>query len=253
MSLLSNPTIQSTFNELNGNSFNLLLGFGTYSSSNTTYYYVMDIGNNKVYILNDEWKFISLKTFSNTFYMISIGKGLYMTVDKKVWKVDQDLNILINYNPGGDPGYRGISYNPSNGLIYVVAYFLDEIQLFNLNLTLIGRFSTSPHTPFSITVSSNQLYVGTLEGIVIVYQNEIIINHFNGCDGNSTALSSLLLDQNGYMATTCYYPSNKLYLYSQNGSFTGKSLTTPNNPFCIGFDSKGRLIQISSQQISIYN
>ena len=72
--------------------------------------YVMDYGANEVYILNDEWKFISFKSFSNPAYMISIGNSLYMTGHSNVWKVDQDLNILINYKPtGGSPVYRGIS------------------------------------------------------------------------------------------------------------------------------------------------
>ena len=60
--------------------------------------------------------------------MISIGNSLYMTGYKNVWKVDQDLNILMNYKPTcGSPGYRGISYNPSNGLLYVVSGGLKEI------------------------------------------------------------------------------------------------------------------------------
>ena len=121
-----------------------------YSFNNTTYYYVVDTSD-KVNILNDEWLFISFKTFSYPEYMISIGNSLYMTGSCNVWKVDPDLNILIKYNPGGFPGYRGISYNPSNGLIYVAAYMLYEIQVFNLDLTLIRRFSTSPHRIWSIT------------------------------------------------------------------------------------------------------
>ena len=36
-----------------------------------------------------------------------------MTGSSNVWKLDQDLNILINHNHGGSPSYRGISYNPS--------------------------------------------------------------------------------------------------------------------------------------------
>ena len=51
-------------------------------------------------------------------------------------KVDQDLNILISIDRigGGSPSYSGISYNPSNGLIYVAAWELSEIQVFNLDL-----------------------------------------------------------------------------------------------------------------------
>ena len=51
-----------------------------------------------------------------------------MTGFGNVWKLVQDLNILINYKPtDGSPGYNGISYNPSNGFIYVAAYYLKEI------------------------------------------------------------------------------------------------------------------------------
>ena len=56
-SVFNNPTIQSTFNQLNVNSFGELGGFGMYSSPNATYYYIMDPGANKTYILNAEWKF----------------------------------------------------------------------------------------------------------------------------------------------------------------------------------------------------
>ena len=121
-----------------------------------------------------------------------------MTGEYNVWKLDQDLNILINY-PGG---YRGMSYNPSNSLIYAAAYFyLNEIQVFNLDLTFIRHISTSPHKPFSTTESSNQLHDGTSGGMILVYQNEIIINQLDGCNGNSDWLSSIFLDENGYMAT----------------------------------------------------
>ena len=95
MSVYSNPTVQSTFNQLNGNSFGHLMGFGIYSSSNTIFYYAMDFNDGKVYILNDEWKFISSKSFTNPYNMISIGNSLYMTGWGKIWKVDKDLNIVV--------------------------------------------------------------------------------------------------------------------------------------------------------------
>ena len=225
-----------------------------YSSSNTVYYYVMDLYANKVYILNDRWKFSSFKTLTSPNYMISIGNNLYMTGDKNIRKVDPDLKILINYKPtGSTPLYRGISYNPSNELIYIAARGLKEIQVFNLNLTLIRRLSTSPHYPYSITESSNKLYLGTLGGIILVMQNEKIIKQLNGCNGNSVWLTSISFDKTGYMATSCNNPTNTLYLYYPNGSFTGKNLATSSYPRFIGFDSKGRFIQISEKQIRIYN
>ena len=53
--------------------------------------------------------------------MISTDYSLFMIGDYNFWKLDKDLNILIEYNPGDYPYYAGISYNPSNGFIYVVA------------------------------------------------------------------------------------------------------------------------------------
>ena len=140
----------------------------------------MDWGARTVYILNDHWSFIASKFFNSPINMISIDNSLYMTGYYNVWKVDQDLNILRNYNPGGYPLYRGISNNPSNSLIYVAAFWINEIQVFNSDLTLIRRFSTSPHYPHSIAFSSNQLYVGAYYGIILVYQNESLINKLNG-------------------------------------------------------------------------
>ena len=99
--------------------------------------------------------------------------------------------------------------------------------------------------------------MGTWHGFILVYQNEILINQFDGCDGNNACLSSILFDQNGYIATSC--DDSKLYLFSPDGAFSGKRITTPDNPDnpdypnCIGFDPKGRFILISRYQISIYN
>ena len=143
--MFSNPTVQSTFNQLNGNSFGGLYGFEMYSILNIFFYYVMDWGANKVFILNDQCSFIASKSFYYPSYMISMDNSLYMTGISNVWKLDQDLNVLMQYNPGGTPWYNGISYNPSNGLIYVAPWFLNEIQVFNLDLNLIRRISISPH------------------------------------------------------------------------------------------------------------
>ena len=142
--MFNNPMIQSNITQLNGTSIGSLVGFGMYSRPNATYYFVIDPYKG-VYILNEQWSLISSKVLTYPLYMISIDNSFYMTGYVNVWKLDQDFNIMINYNPGSyTPDYRGISYNPSNGLIYVVANSYYEIQVFNLDLTLIRRISTSP-------------------------------------------------------------------------------------------------------------
>ena len=269
--MFSNPTIQSTITTLNGNKFSWLVGFGMYSSSNTTYYYVMDNRSCKVYILNDEWSFISFTLYSpgSGFFqfdrpndMITIGNSLYLIGDSNIYQLDKNLNILKKYQSVRDTRYRGISYNPKNGLKYAAAYGLKEIQVFNVNLNLVRHLSTSPYGPYSITEYADKFYIGTDEGLIIVLNplNGVIAITFNGCNGDNDFSTSILFDQYGYMAISCFSRAffssvshAKLCLHYPNGSFTGKILTTPEYPNYIGFDSKGRFIQISSQQITIYN
>ena len=216
----------------------------------------MDLSNCKVYRLNDDWSFLSSKTFTAPSYMITFGNSLYMTGDLNVWKLDDKLNVdvLIPYNVSGTtPTYRGLYFSSNNGFLYVAAVALTEIHVFNLNLTLNHSFSTSPYQPWSITEYNNQLYVGTTNGIVLVVQNEVILKQFNGCGENNVILSSILFDQYGYFATSCNDPINKLYLIFPNGTYTGRTISTPINPRYIGFDSKGHLIQISTNETTIYN
>ena len=249
--MFGNPTIQSNITQFNGTLFSWLMGFGMMCSSFNYSYYIMDRAANKVYILNDNWSFVSFKTFNRPVYMITIENSLYMTGNSNVWKLDQNLNTLIEYNPTGTfSGYRGLYFNSTNGFLYVATENLTLIHVFDLNLTFNHSFSTSPYNPFSIEGYNNQMYIGTTVGAVLVFHNEVIVNQFNGCGGNSLLLSAILFDDYGYMATSSFSFSN---LHFPNGSYTGKSMATPIHPRYIGFDSKGHFIQISVYQITIYN
>jgi hypothetical protein len=97
------------------------------------------------------------------------------------------------------------------------------------------------------------MFVGTSNGTILIIQNEVIKNQFDGCNGARVASTFILFDQYGYMTTSCENPTNKLYLYTQDGSYTGTSLSTPLNPRYIGFDKKGFFFVTSRFQISVFN
>ena len=202
-------------------------------------------------MLNDNWSFLSFKTFPNPTFMITVENSLYLTGQSNIWKLDLNLNVLIQYTATVTVWYRGLYFNSTNRLLYVAPYALTEIHVFNLNPTLSHSFLISPYRPWSFEGYNNQLYVGTTNGIVLVVQNDVIVNQFNGCGGNSIWLTSILFDHYGYFATSCY--NDKLYLLFANGTYTGKVITTPINPFYIGFDSKDHFIQLSKSQTTIYN
>ena len=241
------PTIRLNITTFNGTEFILLVGFGMMYSS----YYVMDYNANTVYTFNDNWSFVSSKTFPLPAYMITVENSIYMSGNLHLWKLDKDLNVLIQYNATGT-GYRSLYLNSTNKFLYVTPHYLTEIHVFDLNLTLNHSFSILPYLPYSITGYNNQLYVGTRNGTVLVFRNETIVNQFNVCGGNYVQLSSILFDEFGYIATSCEI-DNKLYLNFANGTYTGKTMVTPNNPYYSGFDSKGHFVQISTKQIIIYN
>jgi hypothetical protein len=255
MSLFCNWSLQINITKINSISLVNAFGFSMFTPSNS-YYYVSDWGLNQIFILNESLSYVSNKDFYYPAYLTTIGSSLYATGQTNIWKLDLNLNILIQYNATvtyPNPRNRGIYFNSSNNFIYVAVSFYNEIHVFDLNLSLNHNISTSTFQPWSIAEYNNQLYVGTTNGTILVIVNEVILHTFNGCNGNSAVLSSVLFDQCGYMATSCNNPTNQLFLYHPNGTYFSKNYQTPANPRYIGYDSKGHFVQISAFQINIYN
>ena len=73
---------------------------------------------------------------------------------------------MIQYDAASfNTGYRGLYFNSTNSLLYVAPYFsaLQEIHVFNSNLTFNHSFSISPFVfPHAITEFNNQMYEGTI-------------------------------------------------------------------------------------------
>ena len=114
MSLFCNWSLQLNITKINSVSLSDAIGFGILNS----YYYVGDYSLNKIFILNESWSYISSKNFTRPTYLTTIGSSLYATGDNNIWKIDQNLNILIQYNAiGFSPGHRGIYYNSTNNFI----------------------------------------------------------------------------------------------------------------------------------------
>ena len=114
-SVFSYPIIRSTFNTLNGTLFSQLYGFGMMYSP----CYVMDCDAHKVYLLNENWSFVSFKAFTFPRYMITVENSLYMSGDSNILKLDEILNTLIQYNATQSLVYCGLYFNSNNSLLYV--------------------------------------------------------------------------------------------------------------------------------------
>jgi hypothetical protein len=222
------------------------------SSSNPIQYYVTHHSQCKIFVFDENWNYVSNKSsFPYVNYMIPLGNYLFITGRDNIWKTDQQLNVLLQYNSTSSfPVYRGLYYNSTNNLIYVTSSGFNVIHVFNLYLTLNDTISTT-HSPWSINENNNELYVGTLNGLMLVIVNKQIIKQFNGCNKKSVELLSILFDYLNNMATSC--ADNQLYLYNTTVTYLNKSIPTVSKPMYIGLDSKSRLVVVTYTQITLYN
>ena len=246
MNVFTNYTIKRTITSLNGISFSRLVGFGMMVDFNTSYY-IIDINTHTIFLLDDNYVYVTMKTFSNPKYMVAINSSLYITGQNKIWKTDKYLNILIEQNESAS--YRDIYFNSTENLIYAAPLSYKYYQVFDLNLNLLYNVSVSSYNPISFSEYNNELYVGTIQSIVLVIVNKNIIRSFNVC--SSSEVTSMVFDKCGFLSISCC-TNNSVGLYYFNGTFTGKSLTTTTGSYYIGFDSEGRFILISANQIIIY-
>ncbi len=214
-----------------------------------TSYYVIDSLANIIFLLNDNYGYITKKTFSNPNYIVNVNSSLYITGGSNIWKTDKYLNILITYSTTTVHNYNIILFNCTENLIYVAPSAHNYFQVFDLNLTLYNNVSVSPHNPRSLAEYDNELYVGTLADFVLVVVNKAIIRSFTACSGSR--LSSMVFDEFGLMAIACR-DNNLVKLFYSNGTYTTKSLATTNIPVYVGFDTKGRFVMSIRTFLNIY-
>jgi hypothetical protein len=246
MSAFTNYSRKLNISSLNGIAFSCVYGFGMMVDFNSSYY-VLEHWKHHIFLLNDNYAYVTMETFTAPNYMITVNSSLYVTGDHNIWKTDKYLNKLITYDCP-IAWYRGIYFNSTENLIYAARSSLTYFELFDLNLNFLSTVSISPYKPFSFSEFNNELYIGTSRSSVIVVVNKIIIRIFPSC----STVSSIVFDDCGLMATSCFI-FNYNDLYYSNETYANKSLITPPGyPVYVGFDSKGRYVQISTEQISIF-
>jgi DNA-binding beta-propeller fold protein YncE len=215
-----------------------------------TVFYLFQLSNNSVLVFNEKWEYQKNISFANNSlaYAIEIENELFFTGDNAVYKTDKSLNIINAFYNTGVSIFRGIYHNKTSDLIYVADFTtFNCISVFNRNLTFIEKINVG-YKPHALTDYDEKLFVGTMNGTILVIQNKTVINIYN-TPCNST-ITSLLIDTEGYMIVTCVSP-NASFIYHTNGTNTGKKITTYGNPQFINFDTKGRLIISSYGQLNI--
>jgi hypothetical protein len=243
MNVFTNYTMKGLIpTSLNGNHNSDLFGFGIMSDFNTSYY-VLNRGAGIIFLSNDNYDYVTKKTFLYPTYMVTINSNLYITENSYIWKTDKYLNVSLTYNESGS--YRGIYYNCTENLIYAAPIKYNYLRVFNLNLTLNHTVNVSTINPCS--EYKNELYVGTRQGLILVIISKTVMSTFTGFSSRmqiTLTVADEFDDEFGLIAISYENFDDVVNLYYYNGTFTGKQLATPSIPNYIGFDSKGHFVLI---------
>jgi hypothetical protein len=138
--------------------------------------------------------------------------------------------------------------NCTADILYVTCLSSNRIDLFYRNLSFISSISLTNY-PWALTEKNGKLYVGLYGGVISVVENNLVVKTITTlCTGY---ISSIVIDVHDLMAVLCYSNST-LYLYSTNGSYIGKSLTTPSSPRFLNYDLNGHFIIAGQSQINVY-
>jgi hypothetical protein len=215
-------------------------------------YYVLDVLNttqSNFVVYNPNWRYIKYKTMpiNSASSIKSINNELFVTAYDGIYKIDKLLNILESYNRK-NATYKGIYYNYTADAFYVTSQLSNRIDLFHRNLSFISSISFI-YQPYAITEKNGKLYVGLAGGVISVLENNLVVKNITTlCNGTIT---SIVIDTNELMGVLCW-SNSMLYLYSTNGSYTGKNMTTQSNPRSIIYDLNGYFIIAGQSQINLY-
>jgi hypothetical protein len=180
--------------------------------------------------------------------IISISNELFITGSNGIYKTDKSFNLVDSYIRT-NAAYRRIYHNYTSDILYVASLSSKRIDLFYRNLTFISSISLT-NQPYALTEKNGKLYVGIFGGVISVLENNLVVKTITTlCSGGY--ISSIVMDANEFMAVLCYN-NNILYLYTTNGSYTGKSMTTPSLPIYMNYDLNGHFIIAGFSQIKIY-
>jgi hypothetical protein len=178
--------------------------------------------------------------------IISISNEFFITAFNGIYKSDKYLNLVNSYIKIG-ASYVSIYHNSTSDILYIASNTFNRIDLFYHNLSFISSINFT-NQPNALTEKSGKLYVGLYGGVISVIENNLVVKTITTLC--TYWINSIIIDTNELMAVLCY-TDDMLYLYSTNGSYTGKNMNYPLYKF-MNYDLNGHFILAGESQIDIY-
>jgi hypothetical protein len=211
------------------------------------FFYVFDFNGRTANVYNEYWEYQrSIALGFEPSYSINVNGTIYVATSGLVRKFNANLNTITSLT---SRTYRGIYFNPSNRLIYLANRLTSNIDVINENLSSNTTLTVSGMSPWFITGYNGQIVAGNSEyGNVYFFQGNVATVMPTRCTGR---VSSILFDNYNQMLVLCE-TNSYLYIYYQNGTFTGTSYQTCNKPIFMDFDFRNRLVITCPSNILIY-
>ena len=244
--------IKSITTYTTGNTFLVLNGFQTVCDLNCTYF-AWDYSLSQIVKFDQKWNFKSQTYYSRPLAMLSVDfnntKLLYLTYFNGILCFNSDnMNILISYNYY-QCNLNAIYYNNLTDHLIFVSGQSYGIIIFSLELEFVSLYSFTNALTTYVTGYNGLLFVSTTNGIIWVLQNETLSYNFQTL---CTSITKLKIDQFGYIGVVC--STNKIYIYSTNGAYTGVAWTSPiTSTVDIGFDTSGNLVIAATTGIYLFH
>ncbi len=202
-------------------------------------FYVMQFGYSRIIKFDKDWNLIKYSSISNYFMITLVDnnvKRLFISRYNGLTEIDENLNLIKSVTVPGNN--YGLYFNSTSVQLLVASGSYEIINVFDLNLTLIGNI-TVPYTNNYILEYNGLLYVSSQLSYIMVLENQIFNHSFSTY---CYYIRNFAIDQNGILAISCSY-NNIIYLYTSNGTYTGQSWQSPvYYPNSINFDSNGNLV-----------
>jgi ligand-binding sensor domain-containing protein len=212
-------------------------------------FYVMQYGYSRIIKFDKDWNLIKYSSISNYFMITLVDnnvKRLFISRYNGLTEIDENLNLIKSVSVPGNN--YGLYFNSTSVQLLVASGSYATINVFNLNLTLIGNI-TVPHTNKYILEYNGLLYISSESSYMMVLKNQIFHHSFSTL---CVDIKNFAIDQNGILAISC--SNGLIYLYNNNGSYKGQSWQSPvYNLLSIGFDSNGNLVISNYYGLYIFN
>ena len=210
----------------------------------------MQNGNSRIIKFDKDWNYIKNLRITSVTFMISLVdnnvKRIFVSAQNSLSEIDENFDLAktvfvigLNY---------GLYFNSNTNQLLVASGTYAIINVFDLNLTLIGNI-TVPFSNNYILEYNGILYVSSTSSEMMLLQNQTYLHSFKTL---CSQIRTFSIDQNGVLAINCY--DNYIYLYNSTGNYTGQSWNSPTyNPFSISFDAIGNLIISNYYGLYIFN